>query len=106
MENIYKTARTNNKRVIRITAVTAIVAALIFGCLFYVNDYYRASEKAREAMKGNTLVAVSEEENYYLFSLREETEASDRTGIIFYPGGKVEQWRQSCVLRRLRRAGW
>lgn len=101
--------------------VTAIVAAVIFGCLFYVNDYYEATSTAQRAMVGNTLVEVSEEDNYYRFSLREETESEEnadnedaegeeavarKKGMIFYPGGKVEETAYAPLLLEFAELGY
>ncbi len=89
------------KKVIRIMMVVAIVAVAIFGCLFYVNDYYKASSTAQKAILGNSSVAVTEEDGYYEFSTRPETSyvgPGDGKGIIFYPGGKVEETAYAPML--------
>ena len=121
----------NKKRVIRIVVAAIVVAALVIGCLFYVNDYYRASAKARETMQGNELVEVIEEATYYRFQLKteagepEDTEivedaedAKDskdvddaslwrsKRGIIFYPGGKVEETAYAPLLMELAEMGY
>ena len=119
------------KRVIRIVTATLVVAALVFGCLFYVNDYYRASEEAQKALQGNELVEVKEENSYYRFSLKSEDNKSDSNktsdavqgvgideeaketsrlksmrGIIFYPGGKVDEIAYAPLLLELAEMGY
>lgn len=115
----------NKKRVIRIIVATVVVVALFFGCLFYVNDYYRASEEAKEALQGNELVEVREEESYYVFYLKgdfSESEVAEETdsaedkggksswktsrGIIFYPGGKVDEVAYAPLLVELAEMGY
>jgi hypothetical protein len=98
------------KRVIRIVVATVVVAALAIGCLFYVNDYYRASEEAQQAIQGNEMVEVKEEHSYYHFSLKSEMDETSRWksmgGIIFYPGGKVDEIAYAPLLMELAEMGY
>lgn len=95
----------NTKNVIRIMAVTVIVAAIVCASLFYVNDYYEATDKANKAMLGNESVVVVEEEGYYVFSSGENN-ADTEKGIIFYPGGKVEETAYAPILLELAEHGY
>ena len=83
--------------------IAGIVAAIIFACVSFINDYYKATSTAQKAMLGNEAVEVSEYETYYHFSLREE---DARRGIIFYPGGKVEETAYAPLLLELTELGY
>lgn len=112
----------NKKRVIRIVVAAVVVAALVIGCLFYVNDFYKATEEAQKAIQGNELVEVREETSYYRFCLKgknTETEYAEDVadgekdsrwkssrGIIFYPGGKVDEIAYAPLLMELAEMGY
>ena len=86
-----KKVRTESeKRVIRILTIVSIFAIAVFAWSVYANDYYRAEATARKAMLGSEKIEVQEKENYYLISTDAETTQEEK-GIIFYPGGKVEE---------------
>lgn len=97
------------KRVIIIMVIAAIVAAVIFAVLIYINDYYKATEKAQKAILGNDSVEVTETGDYYLFS-KNEAESyvgiGEGKGIIFYPGGKVDEVAYAPMLLELAEEGY
>lgn len=90
------------KKVIIIMAVAVVIATAIFAWQIYANDYYKASDTAKEALKGSAQVEVMETDGYYLFDPVEDTEK----GIIFYPGGKVEETAYAPLLLELTEAGY
>lgn len=90
------------KKVIIIMAVAVVIATAIFAWQIYANDYYKASDTAKEALKGSAQVEVMETDGYYLFNPVEDTEK----GIIFYPGGKVEETAYAPLLLELTEAGY
>ncbi len=87
-------------RLIMIAAV--IIVAVVYGSVFYLNHYYHATQKAQDAMRGTSAVMVEKEEKYYKFSPDEETDC----GIIFYPGGKVEETAYAPLMEQLAEAGY
>ena len=92
------------KRVLIIMVAAAIVAAIIFVWLMYINDYYKPTEKAQKAMLGDETVSVTEEKDYYLFQIRQELSyvgPKEGEGIIFYPGGKVDEKAYAPLLLEL-----
>lgn len=90
------------KKVIIIMAVAVVIATAIFAWQIYANDYYKASDTAKEALKGSAQVEVMETDGYYFFDPVEDTEK----GIIFYPGGKVEETAYAPLLLELTEAGY
>lgn len=101
-----KTVRTVDagKRMWRIMAAVFVVVAFTFAVMSYVNHYYEATEIAEQAMKGNSRVEVVESDDYYLFLPDEEERTGD--GIIFYPGGKVEERAYAPLMLSLAECGY
>ena len=91
------------KNVIKIMSVVVICAIGIFAWTLYANDYYSAEATARKAMMGNDVIQVEEKDDYYVFS-HKETECDK--GIIFYPGGKVEETAYAPFLLELAENGY
>lgn len=111
--------------------IAALVVAAVFACTQYINNYYEATGIADEAMRGSSRVSVIESEDYYLFlpvegapldkkessgALTEAdsdaverlsaAESEERQGIIFYPGGKVEETAYAPLMVRLAECGY
>ena len=99
----------SQKNVIRIMAATVLVAAVIFIAVVYVNDYYRASNVAKRAMLGSDEIEVIEEKDYYIFRERhsdnQEMSVKEK-GIVFYPGGKVDEKAYAPLLVALAENGY
>jgi hypothetical protein len=70
---------------ITLTAVFLAVAALGTACGIYLGTYYRADEKAVAAYVAQSSIAPEKGKNTTVFAPENAT-----TGLIFYPGGKVE----------------
>lgn len=104
-----KTGSKNIKNVKLIMMVTIIFAAVLCAALFWVNDYYKATNTANKAMLGNESVVVEEIENYYLFSKNPAISyvgPGDGKGIVFYPGGKVDEKAYAPLLLKLAEEGY
>lgn len=91
------------RRVRHVMAAAFVVVACVFAVLSYINHYYRATEIARQALKGSGRVEVVETDDYYLFLPDEEERTGD--GIIFYPGGKVEECAYAPLMLELAECG-
>lgn len=104
MESKKRQLSKSEKNVIKIMAVASIVATAIFAWLTYANDYYKATDVAQKAMLGlDGCVEITEADGYYLFSkVEEETEK----GIVFYPGGKVDETAYAPMLIELAAEGY
>ncbi|MBQ8627010.1 MAG: alpha/beta fold hydrolase [Agathobacter sp.] len=92
------------KRVLVVMVIVAIVAAVTFAVLMYINDYYKATEKAQTAILGNSLVEVTETGDYYFFDSPGDIQSGK--GIIFYPGGKVDEVAYAPLLLDLAEQGY
>ncbi len=91
------------KTVIRIMTIVAVVALGIFAWGLYANDYYRAEATAKKAMLGTKKIDVQEKEDYYVFSQKDE---KSEKGIVFYPGGKVDEKAYAPMLVELAEEGY
>lgn len=91
----------NLKRIIKIIGIVFVV--LIIGTLTYLGDYYHADQTAHEALISNDQVNVTEKGNLTIFT---PTIGQDETGIIFYPGGKVEDIAYAPLMQTLAKKGF
>ena len=92
--------KTKSKKALRVGAIllgVLLVCAAAF--LLYTADYYRAEEEALAVMTGETGV----ERRGKLTVLLPDYETD--TGIVFYPGAKVEPEAYLPLLRQLRQEG-
>lgn len=99
----------NSRNAIHIMTAVIIAAAVVCAGLFYVNDYYRATDTAKKAMLGSELVEIEELDSYYRFSMKPAISyvaPNDGKGIVFYPGGKVEETAYAPLLLKLAEQGY
>ena len=104
-----KTLTKGEKNVIKIMAVVAVCALGVFAWLMYANDYYHAEPVARKAMQGSDVVEVKDKGGYYRFSTPVTSSykgPEHGNGIIFYPGGKVEETAYAPMLLELAEQGY
>lgn len=89
-----------NKRVkILIGAILGLIVAMVIGSLVYLSIYYKADETALALLEEEFVVEL-EEGVLYL-----EPELESETGIIFYPGAKVEFTAYLPMMNKLREEG-
>ena len=87
---------------VRSLLVFLLLSMVLTGAFFwYVNDYSRALPEARLALESNEEVSVYERGNYTIF----EPLTGGETGLIFYPGGKVEETAYAPLLREIAAGG-
>ena len=78
-----------------LTVCLTVLLAIGIGGYAYVSDYYHADEIAMEAMAVKTDgVQIEQDRNVIWFIPEKPT-----TGLIFYPGGKVEYTAYAPLLR-------
>lgn len=66
--------------------IGAVIAALIIACGAYLSDYYHADTEAVEAFASTSTVQMQQDDAGNYIFVPEDAQ----TGVIFYPGGKVE----------------
>lgn len=99
----------SEKRVICIMSIVIVVALAIFAWLTYANDYYKATDTAKKAMLGTGNVEVVEKEGYFIFSKSPTSSyrgKGEGKGIVFYPGGKVDEKAYAPMLLELAEEGY
>lgn len=77
--------------------IAAVLLVLILGCGFYAGDYYRA-EETNAVWPDSISVEISDDRMIFI---PEETD----TGLIFYPGGKVEFTAYAPLMSKLAEQG-
>lgn len=93
---------------IRSIKIAAMLLVVLLGInvYHYLTEYYPASSDACEVVtvgkEGGTIVASSKNEKNLIFKSDNPTD----TGILFYPGGKVEYIAYAPLLERLRAEGY
>lgn len=91
----------------RIMVIVVLMVAC--GCVVkgYIDNYYKATDIAVEALQGTDEVAVTATEDYYLFQRTDAGDTQDdEPGIIFYPGGKVEESAYAPLMSELAECGY
>jgi hypothetical protein len=79
--------------------IVVIVAVVSAGFLIYVSDYYKADDMAVTVMNGDK--SLKFEGNLVIMPSKTPSD----TGIIFYPGGKVEHTAYIPLLEKLTKEG-
>lgn len=105
MKQEKRTLTKSEKRVIGIMAATILLAAMLFAWKIYANDYYRATDTAKKSLLGNAQVEVTEEKDCYVFTPILEAGQPEK-GIVFYPGGKVDERAYAPILLELAESGY
>lgn len=67
-------------------SIIGLLLTIVIAFTVYVNIYYGANEEALEVLTSTDDVQVKKQKHCYIF----EPEQYD-TGIVFYPGGKVQE---------------
>lgn len=82
------------KRWQKVVLVLVLILAICgVGCGVYLGDYYHADEEAMAALKPDESVDVYQlDKKTYVFAPMEKVQTGGKvqTGLIFYPGGKVQ----------------
>lgn len=87
----------------KIGLILALISLLILGSfLYWANDTYKPEEEALKALKTNEGVVVNQSDNI-IFSPKNR---DPKTGIIFYPGGKVEPEAYAPIAHKISKKGY
>ena len=87
------------KKKITLTIIIVLILSLIGGTVYYINDYYRAEDSA-VVLFASSKTDISEENGVYTFNSE-----NAKTGVIFYPGGKVEAKAYAPLMYALSKEG-
>ncbi len=69
-----------------VTSIAVVLAVIVGACAVYVNDYYRSDAEAIAAFAPIDMITKEVlDDNTIVYAPEDAT-----TGLIFYPGGKVE----------------
>jgi hypothetical protein len=98
---IMKSVR-SKKKLILIT-ILAVIFVMAVAFIYYVSDYYHADNQALAALKSTESYSVSDTPDYITF-----TPSSNRstTGIIIYPGAKIQSESYSVIASKLAQKGY
>ncbi|MEN6329995.1 MAG: alpha/beta hydrolase [Methanobacteriaceae archaeon] len=83
--------------------LSAILIIAVAAFTYYVSDYYPADDTAQGALASNTSYTVDNTVNFITFT---PTANKSTTGIIIYPGAKVEAESYSVLASKLAANGY
>ena len=90
---------TNKKAKIAILIISVFLVVVLGGFYIYTLDYYRADQAAKDIIdSGDNIITDG---NITVFYPEKQT----NTGLIFYPGGKVEDDAYAPLLKELSNHG-
>lgn len=97
------TSQDRTRIALRVTVTVAAIVAVAFAAFaVWALTPYRADEAAREAMVSDALVAVSERPEGIVF----EPVGGASTGLVLYPGGRVEAAAYAPLARSVAESGY
>lgn len=92
----------SKKKLILLVTLVILVSAIV-GFAYYVSDYYHADSMALAAINSTESYTVSNTNDFITFT---PTKNKSTTGIIFYPGGKVQPEAYSVITSKLAENGY
>ncbi len=105
-----------SKKKVLYGSIGALVLVVFLACTHYLNDYYKADTEAitafevenevhREELKDGSMVYMQEENRALTDEDRGNASKEASTGLIFYPGGKVEHTAYEPLMKALASEG-
>ena len=92
-----------SKKGLFLLSILVVLAVAAASFAYYVSDYYHADSKAAAALKSTESYNVVNTDNSITFT---PTQNRSTTGIIFYPGGKVQPEAYSVIASKLAVKGY
>ena len=92
-----------SKKKLALLIILVIVAVAAASFAYYVSDYYHADNTAAAALKSTNFYNVADTDSSIIFT---PTQNKSTTGIIFYPGGKVQPEAYSVIASKLASKGY
>jgi hypothetical protein len=93
----------NSKKRLILLIVLAVVLVAIVGFAYYVSDYYHADNIALAALNSTDYYTVNNTDDFITFT---PTNNKSNTGVIIYPGGKVQPEAYSVIASKLASNGY
>jgi Alpha/beta hydrolase family len=93
----------NSKKRLFLIIILTVVLIGVISFLYYASDYYRADNAALAALNSNSTYNVNNSADSITFT---PTGNKSTTGIIFYPGGKVQAEGYSVLASKLAANGY
>ena len=84
-----------------LVTLVAFFMMIAIGFGIYVSDYYKPNHNALEAIRSDNVIKVYNRDSYFLFKRKDV-----KAGIIFYPGGKVDERSYAPLMRLLAKEGY
>ena len=97
LKPVYQQNKRKKSTIIALSFGILLIAILV-GIAVYLSDYYPADESVQASLSDSNTVKVTKENNWIVFMPVERTTES---GLIFYPGGKVDELAYVPILRSL-----
>ena len=95
--------KNQKKKSFSLRVFLCLLAVLLAVCIafgIYVSDYYHTDPAAEDALVSDRFVSVTEQNGNWVFAPESPT-----AGLIFYPGGKVENTAYAPLLHDLAEDG-
>ena len=96
-----KFLKSNKKLILVIVLAVVLIAGAYF--TYYVSDYYHADSVALAALQSTDNYTVVDNNNFITFT---PTRNMSSTGVIFYPGAKVQAESYSVIASQLATNGY
>lgn len=93
----------DSKKKLILLVILAVLIVALAGFAYYVSDYYHADSTALAAINSTESYNVSDTNDFITFT---PTKNKSTTGIIFYPGGKVQPEAYSVIASKLASNGY
>lgn len=88
----------------KIFIVIGFMLLLLSGVILgYLSDYYKASDEALVALQTTETIEVSGEDPIIF---KPEQQTKNEIGIVFYPGGKVDEKSYAPMMKQLAKEGY
>lgn len=95
------------KVLVGLIIVLGVFELVAFGALaVYISDYYHADAKAEAAMEATEDVSVFVKDDWVEFMPANTDADKADTGIVFYPGGKVEYTAYAPLMQKFAEEGY
>ncbi len=92
-------------KVVRLIALAVVIIFIVGSTLFYfyTNDYYHSTLTLQQVIAADTSIAVDQLNGSIVFSPKGQ---EPKTGIIFYPGAKVEYIAYAQLMMQIAKTGY